>query len=824
MRNMKHKSKELLSILLALWIVMAFMPITAGAAVSDYSAGNLEVIETIIDDNGLAWAKATEAVGTVDEAWMETNWPGVTWDAATPKRIIELDLNGLGLSGDRLDVSDLTELVLLDCSNNFLDTVDVTGCTKLKTLYCYLSQLEALDVSENTQLSTLWCFYNELNELDVSANTDLEILYCNHNMLHTVDVANNTALVELVCGDNNLPDLDVSKNTALEYLDCSYNILESLDVSKNTALIELGCHMNPLETLDVSNNTALKRLWCFDNWLTSLDVSTNTALEVFRCSGNSLSVLNVTNNIALKDLNCSSNLITALDLSQNTALEILDCERNDLDALDVSQNAALEKLNCPSNKLTGLDVTGLNALRFLDVRLNSITDESAIIGAAALPAFPAAGWDHDDFYYTPQNTEHGITVDLAIVSGVTAPVRGATPKTAITSTAQYTGSITWSPAASTFAATTVYTATVTLMPQEGYTLNGVSADFFNVAGASSVTNAANSGVITAVFPETEAASSGNTGGGGGGGSTQSNPSGSFSSGSEYTPGSDAGIIFIVQKDFAQFQKVQVGDVTLTRDKDYTAEESSTRITLLPAYLASLKAGSYAMTVNFRDSSYARATFTVVESKEQASPETQNQGAENPDVENPDPGAGALFEDVRTDDWFNNGVMFAYNHGLMTGTSTSPMLFSPNDAMTRGMVVTVLYRLQNAVPSIYYANPFDDVDESQWYAEAVKWAYHNDIVAGYGNNQFGPNDNITREQMAAILFNYCVWKGIDVSVGEDTNILSYDDAFEISEYAIPAFQWACGAGVISGKPGDLLDPKGNATRAEFATVLMRFPGN
>ena len=112
-------------------------------------------------------------------------------------------------------------------------------------------------------------------------------------------------------------------------------------------------------------------------------------------------------------------------------------------------------------------------------------------------------------------------------------------------------------------------------------------------------------------------------------------------------------------------------------------------------------------------------------------------------------------------------------------------------------------------------------EGQWYTEAVNWAYANGIVSGYGDGRFGPNDNITREQMATILHNYCKWKGIDVSVGEDTNILSYGDAFDVSEWAISAFQWACGAGVINGKPGNLLDPKGSATRAEFATVLMRF---
>lgn len=110
---------------------------------------------------------------------------------------------------------------------------------------------------------------------------------------------------------------------------------------------------------------------------------------------------------------------------------------------------------------------------------------------------------------------------------------------------------------------------------------------------------------------------------------------------------------------------------------------------------------------------------------------------------------------------------------------------------------------------------------QWYTDAVIWAADNGIVSGYGGGLFGPEDRITREQMATILHNYCKWKGINVSVGEDTNILSFNDAFEVSEWAIPALQWACGSGVVGGKPGGLLDPKGNATRAEVATMLMRF---
>jgi hypothetical protein len=148
-----------------------------------------------------------------------------------------------------------------------------------------------------------------------------------------------------------------------------------------------------------------------------------------------------------------------------------------------------------------------------------------------------------------------------------------------------------------------------------------------------------------------------------------------------------------------------------------------------------------------------------------------------------------------------------------------MQFSPNATLTRGMVVTVLYRMQNAVPAIAYANPFSDVDDSMWYADAVKWAYHNDIVSGYGNGKFGPNDNITREQMASILLNYQLFSDqIPVGVLIDRE---FSDWNAISDWAKNAVYRLTIQGIISGKPGNLFDPKGQATRAEFAAVLQRF---
>ena len=153
---------------------------------------------------------------------------------------------------------------------------------------------------------------------------------------------------------------------------------------------------------------------------------------------------------------------------------------------------------------------------------------------------------------------------------------------------------------------------------------------------------------------------------------------------------------------------------------------------------------------------------------------------------------------------------------MNGTSDN--LFSPYATTTRGMVVTVLHRLEGE-PVVNYSMSFDDVANGTWYTEAVRWAASEKIVEGYGGN-FGVNDAITREQLVTILYRYAQYKGYDVSVGENTNILSYDDSFSISEYAYPALQWACGAGIISGDDGSLL-PQNHATRGQAAAILRRF---
>ena len=179
-----------------------------------------------------------------------------------------------------------------------------------------------------------------------------------------------------------------------------------------------------------------------------------------------------------------------------------------------------------------------------------------------------------------------------------------------------------------------------------------------------------------------------------------------------------------------------------------------------------------------------------------------------------------YADVAANDWFADAVQYVSDKGMMNGTGKNT--FGPQLTTTRGMIVTVLYRLEKEPQAS--AASFTDVASGEYYANAVAWANANGIVSGYGNGKFGPNDTITREQLAAILYRYAQFKKYDVSVGENTNILSYTDAQSVSSYAVPAMQWACGAGVVTGKTGGKLDPKGGATRAEVAAMLMRFCEN
>ncbi len=177
-----------------------------------------------------------------------------------------------------------------------------------------------------------------------------------------------------------------------------------------------------------------------------------------------------------------------------------------------------------------------------------------------------------------------------------------------------------------------------------------------------------------------------------------------------------------------------------------------------------------------------------------------------------------FTDVASSEWYYEAVQYVYNNELMNGMSATT--FEPNSTTTRGMIVTMLYRLENE-PTAASAG-FSDVAEGQWYTDAVNWAAANNIVNGYGDDQFGPTDTITREQMMAILYRYAQYKGYDVTASADLS--AYTDATNISSYAVSAMQSAVSEGLINGITDTTLVPGGSATRAQVAAILMRFCEN
>ena len=215
------------------------------------------------------------------------------------------------------------------------------------------------------------------------------------------------------------------------------------------------------------------------------------------------------------------------------------------------------------------------------------------------------------------------------------------------------------------------------------------------------------------------------------------------------------------------------------------------------------------TVKLTDKGSGTYTFTMPASKVTVQASfTQNQSGTLP------------FTDVKTGDWFYEAVQYVYDKGMMTGVSADR--FAPASTTTRGMIVTILYRLENE-PAVSGELPFTDVEAGAWYADAVAWAAANDIVNGTSATTFAPNSPITREQMATMLYRFAQYKGMD-AVTLQEHLTGYPDGGQVSDYAIPAMNWAVGQGLIAGMENGTLVPQGSATRAQVATILMRFCEN
>lgn len=255
--------------------------------------------------------------------------------------------------------------------------------------------------------------------------------------------------------------------------------------------------------------------------------------------------------------------------------------------------------------------------------------------------------------------------------------------------------------------------------------------------------------------------------------------------------------------------------TLTASRSQSASGRTITLTAVPdegyvlqAVTAVTSAGKSLSLTKQKDGTY---TFTMPTAKVTVSaaftPQSQTEG----EGEEPLP-----FTDVASDAWYAQAVAYVYQQGLMSGTAQNQ--FSPDLTTNRAMLVTILYRLTGS-PAVSDAAAFTDVASGDWFASGVAWASANGIVTGYGDGRFGPNDPITREQMAAILYRYAGFVG-QSTVGQ-ADLSGYTDAGRISPYAAAPMGWAVDRGLITSVSADTLAPGGSATRAQVATILMRF---
>jgi len=359
-----------------------------------------------------------------------------------------------------------------------------------------------------------------------------------------------------------------------------------------------------------------------------------------------------------------------------------------------------------------------------------------------------------------------------------APVPNETPVTSI-ETEEYIADITWSPAASdTFKYNTVYTATVTVTPKTNYTLEGIGENGYTVEGAT-VINEANAGDITAKFEK--------TGPRPGGGSTTSYYTVTFNT--------DGGS----KVDGQTLKKnTTVTEPVKPTKEGYTFEGWYTDKGIVYDFNKSV-ASSFTLYAKWAEETETGTTGTTQDTDTHTCP-------------------SLVFEDLDVNAWYHPDVDYVLENGLMRGVADAA--FAPDENLTRAMFVTVLYRLENE-PATNRSIPFVDLNMGAYYANAVVWAQQNGIVKGVSETEFAPEENITREQIAAIIHRYAKGKRYDVSVGENTNILSYDDFDSISEYAIAAMQYAVGSGLLTGRTASKLNPKNHATRAEIAASLHRF---
>ncbi|MDY4961674.1 MAG: S-layer homology domain-containing protein [Oscillospiraceae bacterium] len=801
--------KRILSIVLCLVMVFSLLPFTASAAsaipINEETFPDpvfREYVLKIVGSSVLTEEKARQ-IEVLDVS--DDNIQEVLGDRAPITSLMGIrylryvkDLNCSGQELKKtLNLEQNSRVEKLNCSGNQLTDLWFHTGSSLRYLDCSVNQFTALNLSKNPELTELYCSSNKLTALDLSANTKLQKIVAQTNALTTLDTRNLPELTHLyLWGNHDLKSIDVSKNTKLEILSACHGKLTSLNVSNNRKLVELYVYNNQLTALDVRSNYMLKKLGCYENQLTALDLSSNVALEYLGVNDNPITELNLHPLSNLQELSCYKMKLTKLDVSRCTELRRLYCNDNQIETLDLRSNKKLRVLECQNNRLSWLDLSSNTALdpRYVDCSGNvydikvdenlqyKVYPDLPCYGATEGTYFTAArasdwtggtvskvdGWD----VLTLDNRDvkevtYKYDTGNAKIGKVAFTLKTEVPAKYITISFDPNGGTGTMKPMRVKAGVGYTLPECTFTPPEGKEFAGWLAVNGNVYPAGHDVFSTYDQSLKATWKDKEAAEV-----------TIS-----------FDPNGGTGTM--------QPMKVKAG-------VDFTLPEC----TFTPPAGKEF-AGWLAVNGKVHP-----AGEVVTSSIDQSFKATWKDKAEVDVTE--------MFSDV-TKNWAYPGIQYCVTHKLMSGTGGDK--FAPTMTTTRAQIVQILYNLEGE-PKVSGTTPFTDLTQD-WYQDAVLWAYQTGVVAGTSSTTFEPDLPVTREQIAVILMEYMTrvlklertWTPADLS--------GFPDAASVSGWAKDALADAVALGLISGASNGgqtYLEPQGSATREQVATILMEFCKN
>ncbi len=566
-------------------------------------------------------------------------------------------------------------------------------------------------------------------------------------------------------------NLDADQNGALSQAECDAvteikvdwkEISDMSGIGNFQNLISLDCSANELTTLDVSQNPALAILDCHWNKLTTLDVSNNSKLTELCCYSNKLAALDVSKNPALTCLQCHDNFeLVTLYLGNHSTLTELCCIRGQLTSLDISNCPALTRLTCGINPLTALDVSKNTKLTYLCCSENLLTTLD-VSKNTALTQLDCSGNKLTTLDVSKNTALKKLSCYENKLASLDVSKNAALTELYCKHNQLSTLDVSHNPALETLACelNQLTTLDVSHNPKLiDFMCGGNKLTALDVSKNSKLMQLECScNQLTALDLSKNSLLEG----------------------------------FFCTKNQRQitFTSTRTIDLSILPGFDVKKANNWQGGTVKGNKLT-INANADTVTYNYDCGNGNTATFKLIDTT-------------------------LPFTDTKQGSWYAGDVWYVLKSGLMAGTSDTT--FSPQSATTRGMVATILFRLAGE-PLLFNENTFTDVAAGRYYTKAVEWAALEGIVSGYGNGKFGPNDSITREQLASILYRYASMNDYDTSATAD--VTKFADSNKISNYAKTALSWANGAGLLYGKDNNLLDPKGKATRAELAAILHRF---